>query len=343
VNSITIKDIARICGVGVSTVSRAINKQPDINKETKDYMLSVIEEYNYIPNNSARNLKRIETNAIAVLVKGITNPFFTDMIKIMEQEIEKRKYSLVLHHVEFNENEIDVALELIKEKRLRGIVFLGGHFSHSEDKLKKIPVPFVLSTIGGIVDENNRDGYSSVSVNDIHESKKIVDYLLDQGHKKIAIICADAEDESISSLRLEGYYQALRNHNIEPDESWVFRMQREFEEYSIENGYNVALDILKSNEEFTALYAISDMLAMGACKALIDHGKKVPDDYSIVGFDGIKLGQYYNPSITTLVQPVEKIASETIRLLFEVFENDKKHKHLTFEGILAIRESTKVL
>jgi LacI family transcriptional regulator len=343
VNSITIKDIARICGVGVSTVSRAINNHPDINKETKDYILSVIEEYNYIPNNSARNLKRIETNAIAVLVKGITNPFFTDMIKIMEQEIEKRKYSLVLHHVEFNENEIDVALELIKEKRLRGIVFLGGHFSHSEDKLKKIPVPFVLSTIGGMVDENNRSGYSSVSVNDIYESKKVVDFLLDQGHKKIAIICADAEDESISSLRLEGYYQALRNHNIEPDKSWVFRMHREFEEYSIENGYNVALEILKSDEEFTALYAISDMLAMGACKALIDHGKKVPDDYSIVGFDGIKLGKYYNPSITTLVQPVEKIASETIRLLFEVFENNKKHKHLTFEGTLAIRESTKVL
>jgi len=343
VNTITIKDIAKICGVGVSTVSRAINNHPDINKETKDYILSVIKEHNYIPNNSARNLKRIETNAIAVLVKGITNPFFTDMIKIMEHEIEKRKYSLVLHHVEFNENEIDVALELIKEKRLRGIVFLGGHFSHSEDKLKKIPVPFVLSTIGGIVDENNREGYSSVSVNDIEESKKIVEFLLDQGHEKIAIICAEAKDESISALRLEGYYRALRKHHIEPNPSWVFRMHNDIEEYSIENGYNVAREILESKESFTAIYAISDMLAMGACKALIDGGKSIPRDYSVVGFDGIKLGKYYNPSITTLVQPVDTIAYETIQLLFDVIENDKKHKHLTFEGTLAIRESTKVL
>ena len=131
---ITIRDIARICGVGVSTVSRAINNHPDINPETKEMILSVIKEHGYIPNNSARNLKRTDAKSIAVLVKGITNPFFSGMIKVMEAEIKKKKYSLVLHHVDFNEDEVDVALELIKEKRLRGIIFLGGRFSHSEKK-----------------------------------------------------------------------------------------------------------------------------------------------------------------------------------------------------------------
>ncbi len=342
-NSITIKDIAKICGVGVSTVSRAINDHPDINKETKEKILSTIKEYNYIPNNSARNLKRIESKRIAVLVKGITNPFFSDMIKIMAREIEKRKYTMVLHHVEFDEDEIDVALELIKEKRLRGIVFLGGFFKHSEKKLKKIPVPFVLSTISGTVDEKNKGSYSSVSVDDVCESKKMVDFLLDQGHKKIAIICGDAYDESISALRLKGYMDAFNQRGIKPEESWIFRMDPNIEEYSIANGYNVALEVLQSEETFTAVYAISDMLAMGACKALIDHGKNVPKDYSIVGFDGIQLGKYYNPALTTLVQPVETIAFETIQILFDVIEENKKHKHLTFEGTLAIRESSKVL
>ena len=92
----TIKDIARICGVGVSTVSRAINNHPDINPETKEMVMRVIKEHNYIPNNSARNLKRSDAKAIAVLVKGITNPFFNDMIGIIEQETQRKKYTFIL-------------------------------------------------------------------------------------------------------------------------------------------------------------------------------------------------------------------------------------------------------
>ena len=93
---LTIKDIARLCGVGVSTVSRAINNHPDINARTKAHITDVIQEHHYIPNNSARNLKRLEANSIAVLVKGITNPFFSDMIDIMSKAIAKHRYSLVL-------------------------------------------------------------------------------------------------------------------------------------------------------------------------------------------------------------------------------------------------------
>ncbi|MDE7200075.1 MAG: LacI family transcriptional regulator, partial [Lachnospiraceae bacterium] len=135
---ITIKDIAKQCGVGVSTVSRAINNHPDINPETKRMILEEIEKTGFIPNNSARNLKRTDAKCIAVLVKGITNPFFSSMIQIIEEETQRNKYALVLRHVEAQEDEIDVALELEKEKRLRGIVFLGGKFEHSEEKIRKL-------------------------------------------------------------------------------------------------------------------------------------------------------------------------------------------------------------
>ena len=90
----TIKDIAKMCGVGISTVSRAINNHPDINPETKEMINATIKEYGYIPNNSARNLKRTEAKSIAVLVKGISNIFFSSMIKVMEEEIKKRKYTM---------------------------------------------------------------------------------------------------------------------------------------------------------------------------------------------------------------------------------------------------------
>ena len=94
--NVTIKDIARICGVGVSTVSRAMNNHPDINQETKDMIMQAIEQNNYVPNNSARNLKRTDAKAIAVLVKGISNPLFNRMIKVIEQVTQKEKYELVL-------------------------------------------------------------------------------------------------------------------------------------------------------------------------------------------------------------------------------------------------------
>ena len=116
---ITIKDIAKECGVGISTVSRALKNHPDINPDTRKKIMEVIEKTGFIPNNSARNLKRTDAKCIAVLVKGITNPFFSNMIQIIEEETQRSKYALVLRHVEPHEDEVDVALELEKEKRLR--------------------------------------------------------------------------------------------------------------------------------------------------------------------------------------------------------------------------------
>ena len=216
--SINIKDVARICGVGVSTVSRAINNHPDINPETKDMIMQVVKEHNYIPNNSARNLKRTDSKAIAVLIKGISNPFFSKMIRIFEKEIHKKKYSFIMQHVDAGEDEVDVALELIKEKKPRGIVFLGGFFSHSKEKLEQLAVPFVLSTIGMTDSLEESPFYSWVSVDDFAESYKMTDYLCKLGHKRILILAATKDDESIGRLRLEGYRKALKDNGIELDE-----------------------------------------------------------------------------------------------------------------------------
>lgn len=337
----TIKDIAKICGVGVSTVSRAINNHPDINPETKSMIMNVIEEYGYIPNNSARNLKRTEANSIAVLVKGISNPFFTKMIKIIEEEIKKRKYSSVLHHVEFTEDEVDVALELVKEKRLRGIIFLGGYFYHSAEKLAKLSVPFILSTIGGAPETLRENTYSSVSVDDEAESYKIVDCLIKLGHKKIAMLGADPLDESIGKLRLLGYKRALEANGMEYDERLIGLMDPNIEAYSLENGYKVMKRLLESRADFTAIYAISDMLAIGGYKALADNGKKIPEDYSVVGFDGIELSEYITPTLSTLRQPIEEMAKETVKLLFQVLDGSKQHEHKILPGEIILRESIK--
>jgi len=339
--SITIKDIARICGVGVSTVSRALNNHPDINIETKQMIMSVVKEHGFVPNTNARNLKITDSKTIAILVKGISNPFFTKMIKVMEREIQKKKYSMVLHHVDAAEDEVNVAVELIKEKKLRGIVFLGGYFTHTEEKLNRLTVPFVLSTI--TMSNGYTGNFSSISVDDVMESYKIVDYLCKLGHKRIATIMADEKDESIGKLRKQGYEMALRDNKIEIDDSLIFHMKPDYDTYTLENGYATMKQILESKVDFTAVYGISDTLAIGACKALIDAGYRIPDDISVAGYDGIDMAAFYSPTITTVQQPFEDMARETINVLFNVIKKKSDHEHKLFEAKLIVGQSTKEL
>ncbi len=340
--TITIKDIARMCGVGVTTVSRAINNHPDINEETKAMIMKVIKENHYVPNNSARNLKRSASRTIAVLIKGITNPFFSRMLQVFEQETTRQKYSYILQRVEENQDEIDIAIELEKEKRLRGIIFLGGYFSHSKEKLEQLTVPFVLCTIG-MTQEFDLKNYSSVSVDDFLESYKMVDYLCSIGHRKIAILSASMEDESIGKLRYQGYKKALADHGIPLNENLVRCMKENIETYTMENGYVVTKELLESGEDFTAIYAVSDSMAVGACRAIVEAGKSVPGDYSVAGFDGLDISYYYNPSITTIRQPVEQIAQESIRILFDLIRKKTTQTSKLFPAELVVRESTRPL
>ncbi|WP_256761544.1 LacI family DNA-binding transcriptional regulator [Cohnella sp. WQ 127256] len=342
VERLTIIDIAKLSGVGVTTVSRAINNHPDINEETKAMVMRVIKENHYVPNNSARNLKRSASRTIAILIRGITNPFFNPMINVFEKEIQNKKYSFILHRVDENQNEVEVAIELVKEKRLRGIVFLGGTFSHSREKLKQLTVPFVLSTIG-MTELSELKEHSYVTVDDYMESYKMVDYLCGLGHKRIAIITDPRADVNIGKLRYEGYKKALEDHGIEFDEQLVRWMKEDVESYSMINGYKVTKELLDSQLEFTAVYAIADSLAIGACKAIFEAGKRVPEDYSVAGYDGLDMSFYYNPSITTIKQPVEEMAEETIKILFDLIHKKIKHEHKIFPAELLVRESTKSL
>lgn len=340
-NNVTIKDIAQICGVGVSTVSRAINNTPGINPATKERILKVIEENNYVPNNSARNLKRTETETIAVLVKGINNSFFSPMITEFEKIIQEKKYTFVLQRVDQNQDEIDVAMEIEKEKRLKGIVFLGGFFSHSKEKLEKLTVPFVLSTIGmtGTMEQKE---FASVAVDDEKESFKVVDYLCRIGHEKIAILAASEDDASIGKLRMRGYQSALKKNGIAFDRNLVFELIDGNERYSIKSGYITAKKMLQSKVECTAIFAITDAIAIGACRAIWEEGKKVPEDYSIAGFDGLEMARYYIPSLTTIRQPVEEMAKETLRMLFRMIEKKERvRESVIFPGELVIGESTR--
>ncbi len=337
---ITIKEIAKLCGVGVSTVSRAINNHPDINEETRKKIMDTIQEYNYIPNKSAQNLKRVESRTIAVLVKGISNPFFGAIIEVLQKGILHNGYSFYLHQVEEQEDEVEVAIRLEKEKRLKGILFLGGMYQHPSERLGMLTVPAVLVTVNlGLPESINK--CAAVSIDDEAESYRMVDYLCRKGYKRIALITPVQTDESVGAARLAGYRRALRDHGMSEDESLIQFMRRDSKTYTIENGYQVTKKLLERTSDFDCLYCIADTLAVGACRALIEAGYKVPEDKAVAGFDGTDMAQYYNPSITTICQPREEMAKMAVSLLFDMIHKKEVSKRkVIFEATLREGEST---
>lgn len=339
--NITIKDIAKMCGVSVTTVSRALNNYPGINQNTKEKIMQVVHENQFVPNNSARNLKRLENHSIAVLVKGISNPFFQPMFGMLEKLIHKHKYTFILQGVNDTEDELDVARELVLEKKPKGIIFLGGYFHHTKEKIKQLDIPCVIGAVGDI--DNSSDICSSVHVDDVKESYKIIDYLCRIGHRKIAILAASKEDLSISSQRVSGYRQALLDHQIPVDEELICYTKPGEDPYTMERGYTDIKNLLKKREDFTAVFAISDAVAIGVCRALKEEGKRIPGDFSVVGFDGLEIASYYIPTITTIKQPVEEMARAMAEMLFLEIEEGSPIQHKVFEGELLVRESSGAL
>ena len=356
-NNITIRDIAKKAGVGVSTVSRALNNHPDIRPDTKEKVLQVIRETGFVPNDSARMLKRTEARTIALLVKGITNPFFSRMIRVIEDYVNANEYTTILRHVKTMEDEVLVAQGLVKEQKLKGIVFLGGSFIYDEHALMQLGVPFVFCTIGKKLHKESEGAespkelrpresahhrllFSNVAVDDVEASRAAVEYLIGLGHREIGIITEGLESVSVGQLRLQGYREALLSHGIPYREELVFEAAEGIEHFSMPNGYQGARRLLEKTPGMTALFCISDVLAIGACRGIIEAGKRIPEDISVVGFDGIEEGEYYIPSLTTIRQPLDEIATEGIKSLFEMINETGTSRNIIMPAELVVREST---
>ncbi|GAA0743642.1 LacI family DNA-binding transcriptional regulator [Clostridium oceanicum] len=332
--NLTIKDISRIAGVGVSTVSRVLNDHPDVKDETRKKVLEVIKEVNYIPNNSARNLKRNETNTIGVLIKGIHNTFFSKMINSIEEKIAEKNYSMILHYNKGRSSDFKVAVQFIKEKKLKGLICLGGEFDDVDnDELKSLNIPVVLASTN-IPQHIDKRFFSSVVIENEKESFNAVNYLCELGHKRIGIITTGERDKSVGQLRLEGYKRSLFKNNIEYDINLT-----EIGEYTFESGFNAMNRILNKNLEIDAIFVTTDIMAIGAAKAILSRGLKIPEDISIIGFDGLEYSKYFHPAITTISQPAEEIGKKSIKIIFDLIKNKKSHKHIVLKTELLKRES----
>ncbi|MBP3911236.1 LacI family DNA-binding transcriptional regulator [Zhenhengia yiwuensis] len=333
-----IKDIAKLAGVGVSTVSRVLNNHPDVKKETRDKVLEVIKEHNYVPNNSARILKSNNMKHIGVLVKGVFNPFFSEMLKIIEMHINQIGYTMILHHYydqnDSSSSEAEVLVSFIKEKRLQGVICLGGNFEGvREESFEGLDVPIVLTSVDSSI-EISSNLFSCVGIDNEKAAYEATNYLIQKGHKHIGMILGDEFDAGVSNRRAIGYMRALEENHIPINKAYIT-----LGGYDFEPAYESVKKLLSEEEHITAIFAISDIMAIGAGKAVIDLGYKIGEDISILGFDGLDIGKYYNPALTTIKQPQRKMAYDSINLLVQLIEKKCENQRCVLETKLVERMS----
>lgn len=332
-----IKDIAKIAGVGVGTVSRVINNCPDVSEKTRRKVSKIIEKYNYVPNNNARLLKMNDTKNICLFVRGVYNPFFSEIVNYIREEISKAGYFMILQQEEYKNGteEIKSMLSLIKENKLKGIISLGAQLYNIDSKLfNEIKIPIVF-TSADVLKDNDIDSISTIKVENRYSSYKGVKYLINKGHRNIAILLGDIDDKGISIERFNGYKRALFEEDLLVNKRYI-----KYGKYDCKSAYEKTLELLEESKEVTAIFAISDLMAVGAAKAITDKGLRVGEDIALLGFDGMDMTKYYFPGISTIEQPKERLAKESINLLLDLINKKSENKNIVIETNLLEREST---
>lgn len=336
---VTIKDIARECGVSVSTVSRVLNDHPDVSEASRSRVLAAVRARHYVPNNSARDLVRSQADAIGLVVRGVGNPFFTGVIRAIEEAVGEAGYTLALHQIRSEEDELRSGAELVRSKRLLGLILLGGCFDYTAEQAAVLDVPFVCCSYTNSFGSLSQGGYSSVTIDDQEEARRAVELLIQQGHRRICVLLDSARDHSISQLRYMGWRRALEDHGIPLDP----RLVLETRGFDMAGAYRTVAEALDRGTAFTAVFAIADSMAVAAMKALHDRGRRVPEDCSVTAIDGIEMSAYTVPTLTTLVQPQEALGREAVGILVDMIQGRGGNRHVLLDTVLREGGSVRAL
>ena len=332
---LTIKDIAKESGYSVSTVSRVLNNRRDVSPEAKKRIEEIVEQHHFVPNTNAKHLKQTTSKTIAVMVKGTSNMLFASIVEEIQKKIEKTRYTVSITYIDEYDNEVEEAVIICRERKPMGMLFLGGNPKSFEKSFQKVNVPCVLVTNQG--NELQFDNLSSVATDDQRAAECAIDYLIEQGHTKIGILGGDAEVSHTSKQRYAGCIKSFTRHKMEFDGTVYYEKAR----FSYDNAYRAMQRLYQKADDITAVFAMSDVTAIGAIRALIDMGVKVPDDVSIMGFDGITIAEYYNPKLTTIQQQYRTLASRSVEILLDYIELNTSPVHEIVPFNLVRGESVK--
>ena len=329
---VTIKEVAKRAGVSTSTVSRTLSGNIFVNKDTKKKVIKAVNELGYSPNVLAKGLKEGKTNTIGLIIPNIRNPIFPAIVRGVEDTARKNGFIVILCNTDENiDNEKEI-INTLEKRWVDGFIFAtaSSDFNHIY-KIKEDKFPLVLLV------RSVEDKFDSVVTNNFEASYKAVRYLIQRGHKKIAIINGDL-NLSLYRERYEGYKKALFDSGLEIPSEVSFCCSFENQECYIKT-----TDLLKSNIIPDAIFATNDLRAIEAIRAIKDLGLKVPEDISVLGFDNIQISLFIDPTLTTISQPFYKMGEVAVKKLIKIisYKRNRKPKIDVVKSELVIRNSTR--
>lgn len=336
-NPMTVKDIARESGYAVGTVSRVLNNHPGVSDEARQRVMEVVEKYHFRLNNNAKHLKQQSGGGVAIIVKGTKNMLFAALVENLQKLIREKGYACLIYYIREEEQEVEQALQICRDRQPMGILFLGSNEENFRERFELVDVPCVMVTnsAAGLEFPN----LSSVGIDDIEAAKKAVEYLISLGHQRIGIVGGEMKYSNPAKARYKGCLWAFQEHDISFDPASQFACTY----FTMEGGYQAMESLMEKMPDITAVFAMSDVTAVGAIRAAADHGLRVPEDVSVVGFDGIEMGQYMVPKLTTIQQPGFRIAKQCVEILLQCIANKEPAVRVQIPFSLVVGESTRKL
>lgn len=326
----TIYDVAREAGVSYSTVSRTLTGYEFVKSSTREKVLRAAEKLGYVPNQQARSLAGGRSNLIGVLVPALSNSYIGEILRGVDEELAQSSYNLILYTTHRHQGKESTFVATIMNGAADGLLLVVPMISSSYlDALCEQDFPYVL------IDQSDKTNKSSaVNGTNRQGAYEATQYLIKLGHRRIGFI-AGLPGLVSAAERLEGYVAALADHGI-PLQSELI-VEGAFREHG---GYNAAQALLALNEIPTAIFASNDLSAFGTIEVIREHGLKVPEDISLIGFDDIPQASLVYPKLTTVRQPLAQMGREAVTLLLEQLEHPALEKRqITLPTELIIRDS----
>lgn len=301
----TIRDVAKRAGVAPITVSRVINRSRNVSEATRARVQEAIDELGYVPNRLARSLRLKRTHTLALVVTDITNPFWTTVVRGVEDAAQDAGFNVILCNTDECEAKQEQYLDILLQKRVDGIVLVPARASAKlVDWIQRQTTPVVVldrrvpSVRADVVRGDSEGG-----------AYQLVRHLLSLGHRQIAVL-SGPKDVSTAADRVDGYCRALAEAGLEIRADWI-----RYGSFSQASGYEMAQQVLAASPRPTALFAINNFIAIGALRALRDAGLRVPEDMSVVTFDDRTSGLVTEPFLTVADQPAYEMGQKAADLL----------------------------
>lgn len=334
--TVKIKDVAQRAGVSVTSVSRVLNGEKYVSEDILQRVNEAIEELNYSPSHIARSLKKQKTNTIGVIVPDLTSNFYSTILSSIEETASKYGYNLIVCNIAENLSKELKYLHIFQEMRVEGIIIM--HEKTNDEIvsfIRNATMPVLFSSV-----QSPDPAFVSVLIDDYKAAFDATEYLIQSGHREISYLGGDLEDVTSGQNRYNGFRDALNKHSIHIPDEYI-----KFGDYKLPSGHALMDELLRLNKRPTVVFAASDDMAVGALNCALDRGLRVPQDISIMGFDGSNITDIVRPSITSMQQPIYEMGQVSLENLHRliIHAKNKPRADIMLQHQLVVRESCKII